>query len=78
MAKYLELEELRAMNEQQLTDEVERLRKHLYDLRCQAVTEKLEDTSALARSRQTIARIKTVLRQRQLKVPKAPVVGAAK
>jgi len=75
MAKLMELEELRTMNEQRLAEEMERIRRHLYDLRCQAVTEKLEDTSALVTSRKNIARIKTVLRERQLKA--APVASPA-
>jgi large subunit ribosomal protein L29 len=46
-------------------DLVEKL-KHLYDLRSQAVTEKLEDPSQIAKTRKDIARIKTVMRQREL------------
>jgi len=38
--------------------------KHLFDLRTQAVTEKLEDPTQLGKTRRTIARIKTVLHQR--------------
>ena len=41
-------------------------RKHLFDLRTQAVTEKLEDPSQLRKTKKEIARIKTVLRQRAL------------
>lgn len=40
--------------------------KHLFDLRTQAVTEKLEDPSQLLKTRRDIARMKTVLRQRQM------------
>jgi len=38
--------------------------KHLFDLRTQAVTEKLEDPTQIGKTRRTIARIKTVLHQR--------------
>jgi large subunit ribosomal protein L29 len=38
----------------------------MFDLRSQAVTEKLEDPSQLRKTRREIARIKTVLRQREL------------
>ncbi len=38
--------------------------KHLFDLRTQAVTEKLEDPTQLGKTRRTIARIKTVLHQK--------------
>src|SRR4051812_31322479 len=40
--------------------------KHLYDLRSQAVTEKLEDPSQLRKTKKDIARIKTIMRQREL------------
>jgi large subunit ribosomal protein L29 len=40
--------------------------KHLFDLRTQAVTEKLEDPTQLGKTRRTIARIKTVLHQRAI------------
>ena len=38
--------------------------KHLFDLRSQAVTEKLEDPSQLGKTRKDIARIKTIARQK--------------
>jgi large subunit ribosomal protein L29 len=38
--------------------------KHLFDLRTQSVTEKLEDPTQIGKTRRTIARIKTVLHQR--------------
>ena len=47
------------------SDLVEKIR-HMFDLRAQAVTEKLEDPSQLRKTRKEIARIKTVLRQREL------------
>ena len=50
----------------QLSHELLEQQKHLFDLRSQAVTEKLEDPSQLRKTRKDIARIKTVLRQRQL------------
>jgi large subunit ribosomal protein L29 len=40
--------------------------RHLYDLRSQAVTEKLEDPSQLRKTKKDIARIKTILREREL------------
>ena len=44
--------------------------KHLFALRSQAVTEKLEDPSQLRKTRMEIARIKTVIRQRELEQAK--------
>ena len=45
--------------------------KHLFDLRTQAVTEKLEDPTQLRKTKRAIARIKTVLRQRELEAAKS-------
>lgn len=44
--------------------------KHLFDLRTQGVTEKLEDPSQIGKAKKDIARIKTVLRQRELEASK--------
>ena len=46
-------------------EQVER-RKHLFDLRSQAVTEKLEDPSQLGKTRKDIARMQTILKQREI------------
>jgi large subunit ribosomal protein L29 len=50
----------------QLHQELAERTRHLFDLRSQAVTEKLEDPSQLGKTRKEIARIKTVLREREL------------
>ncbi|MGC4032692.1 MAG: 50S ribosomal protein L29 [Tepidisphaeraceae bacterium] len=47
-----------------LAVELEAKQKHLFDLRSQAVTEKLEDPSQLGKTKKDIARIKTIQRQR--------------
>ena len=57
--------ELRERETQHLTAELAEKQKHMFDLRSQAVTEKLEDPSQLKKTRKEIARIKTVLRQRE-------------
>ncbi|GAG31139.1 unnamed protein product, partial [marine sediment metagenome] len=48
----------------ELALELERLERHLFDIRAQAVTEKLEDPSLLGQAKRDIARIKTVMAQR--------------
>ena len=58
--------EIREMNPDELTDELERLERRLFDIRTQAVTEKLEDPTQLTKAKRDVARIKTVLRERQL------------
>lgn len=58
--------EYRERETQHLGAELAEKHKHLFNLRSQAVTEKLEDPSQLRKTRKEIARIKTVLRQREL------------
>lgn len=59
------IKEIRDKNSEALKHELADRQKHLFDLRSQAVTEKLEDPSQLRKTRKEIARIKTVLRQRE-------------
>ena len=65
------LKELRDRSVEDLQREVVEKQKHLFDLRSQAVTEKLEDPSQLKKTRKRIARIKTILRERQQTVTAA-------
>jgi large subunit ribosomal protein L29 len=58
--------EIREKQTEAIQQELVDLRKHMFDLRTQAVTEKLENPSQLAKTRRTIARMNTILRQRQL------------
>ncbi len=60
----MKIEAIRAMKTDELHGELERLRRHLFDLRAQAVTEKLEDPTQLGKTRKDIARILTVLGER--------------
>jgi large subunit ribosomal protein L29 len=56
--------ELRDLNSAELHAELERLRRHLFDLRAQAVTEKLENPHQLKEVRKDMARIMTLLQER--------------
>ena len=58
--------EIREKETNHLATELVEKQKHLFDLRSQAVTEKLEDPSQLRKTRIEIARIRTVIRQREL------------
>lgn len=58
----MKIEDIRGMKTEELQSELERLRRHYYDLRAQAVTEKLEDPTQLLKTRRDCARILTVLR----------------
>ena len=52
-------------------------RDHLFKLRTQAVTEKLEDPSQLRKARRDIARILTAMRQVELSKPAEAKAAAA-
>lgn len=56
--------EVREMKSPELHAELDRLRRHLFDLRAQAVTEKLENPHQLRDVRKDMARIMTILRER--------------
>jgi large subunit ribosomal protein L29 len=68
--------EIREKETSHLVHELEEQKKHLFDLRSQAVTEKLEDPSQLAKTKKDIARIKTILRQRELEAQKKTAAPA--
>jgi len=56
----------REMSTDELEHKVQELERHLFDLRSQATTEKLADCRSVVNTRREIARIKTVLRLREL------------
>lgn len=56
----------REMSSDELASKLEELERHIFDLRSQAVTEKLENYNAAINSRREIARIKTILREREM------------
>lgn len=57
--------DLRAKTDDELKDELIRLRKEAFNLRFQAASGQLENTSRVRHVRHDIARIKTVLGQRR-------------
>lgn len=62
-----EKKELLEKNDEVLKELLGQKQRHLFDLRSQAVTEKLEDPTQLGKTKREIALIRTVLRQRELK-----------
>ena len=62
----MKAQEVHNMSDEELTVEEEQLRRRLYDLKAQAVTEKLENPRELGNLRRDIARLLTEGRQRQL------------
>ena len=62
--------ELLEKNDDGLKQSLSEQQRRLFDLRSQAVTEKLEDPSQIGDTKRQIARIKTIQRQRQLAATK--------
>ncbi len=53
----------REMSPDELASQLEELQRHLFDLRAQAVTEKLENSKAVINVRRDIARVRTIIRE---------------
>jgi large subunit ribosomal protein L29 len=58
----------REMSPDELGTHLEDLKRHMFDLRAQAVTEKLENSKAVINVRRDIARIKTIIREGELRL----------
>lgn len=54
------------MNDEEILNAIEDQREALFNLRFQKASGQLEDQNAPGRAQRTIARLKTVLRERQL------------
>jgi len=59
-------QEIREMSEEQIRQELAALERRVFDLRTQAETEELQISSELSKARQDIARMRTILREREL------------
>jgi len=57
--------ELKAMSDDQLALTVKDTEKHLFQLRFQSATDRLETPSEMLKAKRDVARIKTVLLERQ-------------
>jgi large subunit ribosomal protein L29 len=69
----MKIKDLRQLSGEELQLELERVQKHLFDLRSQSVTEKLEDPTMLTKAKRDMARILTVEREREIAAAAAPV-----
>lgn len=58
--------EVHNFNDEEISVEIERLRKRQFELRCQKVTDKIEDTSQFKKVRRDIARLNTERRAREI------------
>lgn len=62
----MKTKEIRALNAQQLTDKLTELKKDLFHLRLQHATNQLDNPNKIVEVKRDIARVMTVLRERQL------------
>ena len=74
MSKTLAAHDLRGLSRDQLNAKVVELKEELFGLRFQAATGQLESSSRLRNVRKDIARIYTVLQERNLGIVDEPVV----
>ena len=63
----MKISEVREMRSDELEGKLAEKHRQLFDLRSQAMTEKLENTCAVTNAKRQIARIKTVIRENQIK-----------
>jgi len=63
------MSELREMSDDQLIHELRETQEELFHLRFQAATERLDAPSNLKKLRRTIARIKTLQKERSMQQP---------
>lgn len=63
----MKAQEVHKLKNDELVVEADRLRKRLYELRCQGVTEKLENPMQMREIKRDIARIETERHMRAIK-----------
>jgi large subunit ribosomal protein L29 len=69
--------ELRELTDDQLVERAESAKEELFNLRFQLATGQLDNSSAIKKVRHEIARIATVIRQRDIEERRAAVPAAA-
>jgi large subunit ribosomal protein L29 len=69
--------ELRELTDAQLLERAESAKEELFNLRFQLATGQLDDSSSIKKIRHEIARIATVMRQRDLEAAAAVTVAEA-
>ena len=62
----MDLEKLRKMTDQERTAELNRMKQELFNLRFQHVTGQLENPVKMREVRRDIARVKTIMREKEL------------
>ena len=62
----MELKKIREMSEAELNSELVRMKKDLFNLRFQHVTGQLENPIKMRETKRDIARVKTVIKEKEL------------
>lgn len=62
----MQIHDIRALNDEQLKEELDKTERELMNLRFRAATNQLPNTNLPRSVRKTIARIRTIIRERQL------------
>ena len=62
----MELKKMREMTEVELTAELEKMKKELFNLRFQHVTGQLENPVKMREVKRNIVRVKTIMREKEL------------
>ncbi len=62
----MKAKEAHKLSDEEVAVEIDRIRRHLFELRTQAVTEKIEDSSQFSKNRKDVARLLTERRRREI------------
>ena len=67
----MDLNKIRKMTDQERTAELEKMQQELFNLRFQHVTGQLENPVRMREVKRGIARVKTIIREKELEGPQA-------
>ena len=67
--------EVRRLDDRQLVESLVEKKEELFNLRFQRATGQLENTARITRTKRDIARLRTVLREREIAAAEALVAG---
>lgn len=67
----MEINKIREMSPEELTVELEKMKKDLFNLRFQHVTGQLENSIKMRDTKRDIARVKTIIREKEIEVSSA-------
>ncbi len=62
----MKAQEVHKFSDEEVSVEIDRLRKRMFELRTQKVTDKIEDTSQFKKTRRDMARLMTEQRSREI------------